>query len=229
MLRDLERHIRSDNEGHVKVVVCIGSFRDVDLFAVLANVRLGDRRRSGVAELGSIEQAVAAARRYRRLGSLSTSVVHLRIVRTVDRYRHGLLRDLERHRRAGFERHVKVGIIVCCLGDVDLFAVLANVRLGDRRRSGVAELGSIEQAVAAARRYRRLGSLSTSVVHLRIVRTVDRDRQRSLLNNQFARCEFALDVIIGYINSFTINSAADRPSNGLAKRTVFVSGSVFTC
>ena len=98
--------------------------------------------------------------------------------------RRGSLRDRKRYGRAGCERHVKVAVIVGSLRDVDSFGVIADVFLSNRRRAGVAEFARVEQAVAAARRHCRFGCLVTSVVDLRIGRTVDRDLYGLLVDRQ---------------------------------------------
>ena len=115
----------------------------------------------------------------------------------VRRNRQRRFRNLERYVSACDKRHIQVRIVICGLRDVDRLIVVAYVRLGDRRRARVAELARVEQAVAAARRDRRLGRLRAAVVFLAVVRTVDRDRQSRLFDVQHdvAGCFGRLEII----------------------------------
>ena len=118
------------------------------------------------------------------------AVVRHRVAVLSDRYRHLVSdrRDLERHRRARNKRHIQVRVVIRGLRDVDLLSVVADVRLGDRRRASVAELARIEQAVRAARRHGRCRGLLAAVVYLAVAAAVDRDRQRRLRDREDDLC-----------------------------------------
>ena len=145
MLRDLERYVSARDKGHFQVRVGICRLRNVDRLAVVAYVRLGDRRRARVAELARVEQAVAAARCDFRLGRLRAAVVFLRVVRTVDRDRDRkrvdllvAVRDFEDnirevrvrvHEHIGSETHVGLTVCVFTLNDIGTGCCRSTVEL----------------------------------------------------------------------------------------------------